>query len=271
MEVKKLTYMNWWQKGADINPPAPEETPTSAPAQQIGAQPTQGVPYIQPLVVVPYVSNEQPMYYYDASALQKGNEGSEEYYEDMFESEESAAIEAPMGRARKNAAYYDDAPEAIAEVPAKKRRANVFAILSFIFCAVYIALLFNLTSLLATFNYNFLYDGQAGFDIIKAFVEGIIAGGFTFDVQTTLVPILVSAGAVFMVITAICSIATVASRTPIAIKIIAGLAFVLNAGAAVVAKFIVKMELTTYGLYILAGVSLIVFVFTMVARNKKSK
>ena len=278
MKAEKLTYIDWWKKGAEINPssvatPEPTVEQTQAPvAPSQYSQPTQGVPYIQPLVVVPYVSNEQPMYYYDASALQQGKEGSEEYYEDMFDTEESSALDEPkQRRMREQPIEYYDVPAQPEPSVTKTRKANVFAILSFLFCGIYIALLFNLTSLMESFTYNFLYGGNAAFDIIKAFVEGIIANGFAFDVNTTLVPMLVSAGAVFMAITAICSIVTVASRTPIVIKIIAALAFLLNVGAAVVAKFIVKMDITTYGLYILAGVSFVVFLFTMIARNKKNK
>jgi len=277
METQKLTYIDWWKKGADIEPPKPGETPAAptTPNPYMG-QGGQGEPFIQPLVIVPYVSNDQPLYYYDAAKLnEKEDVGGEEYYEDMFETEESSALEPAQKRYAYAENGYDGAaaerPSASAETGKKRRRANVFAILSFILCAVYIALLFNLTKLMASFTYNFLYDDMAAFDIIKNFVQGIVSGGFTFDVNTTLVPMLVTAGVLLMAITAICSICTVASRTPIIIKIFAILALLLNAGAAVVAKFIVKMEITTFGLYILAGIALVVCVFTLVARNKKNK
>ena len=101
METKKINYINWWKqtpsdgKEKSAEPYAaqqePVATPTmpTAPMQQGGT----ATPYIQPFVVVPYLSADQPMYYYDqGAAAQSSDEVDVKYYEDLFDDEESSAL-----------------------------------------------------------------------------------------------------------------------------------------------------------------------------------
>ena len=276
MDVKRPTNITWWSAGARTQPlpaqpevPAPIEIPVAEePKPQ---QPTGAVPYVQPLVIVPYVSQDQPLYYYDANRQDAADDYiPAEYYEDMFEAEEASALPSANARPAVKKSAYVDSASADYSVPVAKRRRrfNVFGLLCFLLGGLYVAMLFDLSGLIDGFTYNYLYGGIAGFDMIKTLVESIIAGEFVFDVNLTLVPLLLTAGAVFAVITALCGIFTVASRTPIGIKIIAILAFLLNAAMAVVAKFIVKIETDTFGLYILAGLSLVMCVMALVARRR---
>ena len=121
------------------------------------------------------------------------------------------------------------------------------------------------------FNYNYLYDGQAAFGIIRQLITDITGGGFDITQGTSILSVLIAASAVFTVITTLFSLITVAGRTPVFVKIIAALTFLLNAGAAVVAFTVVKIEFVTYGLIILAALSLIIFILTVCARGKKQR
>ena len=152
-----------------------------------------------------------------------------------------------------------------------RRRANGNAIVTFILGLIYVAMAFDLTTLLKTFNYNVLYDGKFGFTVIMELVESIMYGGFVFSVETTLLPILVTAGALFTALTLLFSLFTVASGTNGFVKAVATIAFLLNAGAAVVAFVVNKIPFETYGFVILAGISFLMFLITIVARGKRRR
>ncbi len=281
METKKINYINWWKqtpsdgKEKSAEPFATPTTPTE-PMQQGGT----ATPYIQPFVVVPYLSADQPMYYYDqGAAAQSSDEDDVKYYEDLFDDEESSALPIEDGIRAKSGERATLKRERVAEkaISDKKentrmrRRANGNAIVTFILGLIYVAMAFDLTTLLKTFNYNVLYDGKFGFTVIMELVESIMYGGFVFSVETTLLPILVTAGALFTALTLLFSLFTVASGTNGFVKAVATIAFLLNAGAAVVAFVVNKIPFETYGFVILAGISFLMFLITIVARGKRRR
>lgn len=278
METKKINYINWWKQTPSDGKAAEPITQSEqfVPTQQGGT----GTPFIQPLVVVPYLSADQPMYHYDPSATAQAEpEHDAQYYEDLFDDEESYALpdgtqqiakrekKAPV----KGGAVSEKAVAERKEGAKMRRRANGNAIVTFILGLVYVAMAFDLTKLISTFNYNVLYDGKVAFNVIEELVRSVIDKSFVFAVDTTLLPILVTAGALFTAITLLFSLFTVASRTNVFVKVIATLAFLLNAGAAVVAFVVNKVPFETYGLVIFAGISFLMFLFTIVAKGKRRR
>lgn len=265
MDAKRINSIDWWQKApvAEKRVSAPIEP--SEPKAEVSSAVNHGTatPLVQPLVVVPYVSTQQPMYYYKPES-ENETAVPAAYYEDLFEDEESYALDGETStRARANGkANRETAGEK------RKRKANALAIICAILGIVYIALLFDFGKLIDGFNYNYLYDGKSGFDVIM----GLVNGGLTeFAIETSLLPILVAASAALVAVTTICLLFTVAGRTPIAVKVIAAIAFVCNAGMAVVAFVVNKIELETYGIIIMAALSLVIFILTTCARAKKRK
>lgn len=281
MDARRIKYINWWQTSpAEKSAPAPAVSP--APKEELVSSQTsvdsvKTTPLIQPLVVVPYVSTQQPMYYYNP----EGEKNREEelpatYYEDLFDEEESYALpEGDASYLRSNTAsrvQRTAESEVLSQNSVKSgRKTNVMAIISAILGIVYIALLFDFGGMIERFNYNYLYDGQAAFGIIRQLITDITGGGFDITQGTSILSVLIAASAVFTVITTLCSLITVAGRTSVFVKIIAALTFLLNAGAAVVAFTVVKIEFETYGLIILAALSLIIFILTVCARGKKQR
>lgn len=265
MDAKRINSIDWWQKApvAEKRVSAPIEP--SEPKAEVSSAVNHGTatPLVQPLVVVPYVSTQQPMYYYKPES-ENETAVSAAYYEDLFEDEESYALEGePSTRTR---AREKINREKVSEKG--KRKANALAIICALLGIVYIALLFDFGKLIDGFNYNYLYDGKSGFDVIM----GLVNGGLTeFAIETSLLPILVAASAALVAVTTICSLFTVAGRTPIAVKVIAAIAFICNAGMAVVAFVVNKIELETYGIIIMAALSLVIFILTTCARAKKRK
>lgn len=271
MDAKRINSIDWWQKApvAEKRVSAPIEPPIepSEPKAEVSSAVNHGTatPLVQPLVVVPYVSTQQPMYYYKPES-ENETAVSAAYYEDLFEDEESYALDGETStRTRANGKANR---ETAGEKRKEKRKANALAIICAILGIVYIALLFDFGKLIDGFNYNYLYDGKSGFDVIM----GLVNGGLTeFAIETSLLPILVAASAALVAVTTICSLFTVAGRTPIAVKVIAAIAFVCNAGMAVVAFVVNKIELETYGIIIMAALSLVIFILTTCARAKKRK
>lgn len=278
METKKINYINWWKQTPSDGKAAEPNTQSEqfVPTQQGGT----GTPFIQPLVVVPYLSADQPMYHYDPSATAQAEpEHDAQYYEDLFDDEESYALpdgtqqiakrekKAPV----KGGAVSEKAVTERKEGAKMRRRANGNAIVTFILGLVYVAMAFDLTKLISTFNYNVLYDGKVAFNVIEELVKSIIDKSFVFAVDTTFLPILVTAGALFTAITLLFSLFTAAARTNVFVKVIATLAFLLNAGAAVVAFVVNKVPFETYGLVIFVGISFLMFLFTIVAKGKRRR
>lgn len=287
METKKINYIDWWkQTPSDVKSDsrksrayAPVKTGTPTFAENEQTQPVAPVssatPYVQPLVIVPYLSPDQPMYYYDKSKIEQDDDRDDtKFYEDMFDDEESGVLPEETVKKPKKVTQKGKKGTAIDDIEdeentVKKKKANVCAIFTAIFGLIYIAMEFDLTKLVKAFNYNVLYDGKVGFVVIEELVKSVIGKSFAFSVDATLLPVLVTVGALFIVLTTVLSLISVASRTSVVTKIVATLALAINAAAAVVAFAVNKIPFETYGLIILAGISLAIFLLTILAKGKK--
>lgn len=269
MDAKRINYIDWWQKtpvaGKSTSAPVEPSAPVAQPSQSVSVNGSAATPYIQPLVVVPYVSTQQPMYYYKPED-ENANAVDEKYYEDLFEEEESYALDgetAALALPRRERAEISGE-----KAERGKKKANALAIIGVILGIVYIALMFDFGKLIDGFNYNYIYNGKAGIDVIMDLINGGMA---EFAIETSLLPILVTASVALIAVTTVCLLFTVAGRTPIAIKIIAAIAFVCNAATAVVAIAVNKIELETYGVIIMAAIALVIFILTACARTKKKR
>jgi hypothetical protein len=105
METVKLKSINWWSANAVAEKPCSVKDGVSSDGGEsdrriaeaveknikADAAPTQGTPYIQPLIVVPYSSPMQPLYHYDASLPPRESERNEDF--DRYMTEDVDAYE----------------------------------------------------------------------------------------------------------------------------------------------------------------------------------
>lgn len=293
METKKINKVDWWSDEArtskNVDAPAGivDETPVAnaAPVEmpkystemqnypmQPVSTPQQMAPVIQPLVIVPYVSKDQPIHYLDKATMNVNldaptskKSGGEYFYEDMYGSDKDTQT---TGMDTGDEEYE------------RKSRANGGSIAGFVFGVLYILMLFNwskILSFLSFFTYNHMAADVTGYTVAESFVKGIIDGTFSFEWKTVLPDILLIAGMVLTVITVIVSICTCAGRMPAFFKVIAVLAFVLHLAAYLLPTVIVPLIDKTdvaisfeyYGMFVLTGLSLVIMICVLAARNKR--
>ena len=302
METKRINKVDWWSENARTNNDAPagivegenagavaNAVPVEMPQQYVtesqrypiqSTGPQQLAPVIQPLVIVPYVSKDQPINYLDKAFMtgdfvttEKEENGKKEYYyEDVYGSDKDAVTsDKGTRKAVKAAKLQSNGPAA-----------NGGSIAAFIFGVLYILMLFDWTkilSFLSTFTYNHTAEGVTAYSTAEGFVKSILDGGFAFGWDTTFPTILLLAGIVLTVITIIVSLCTCASRMPVFFKVIAGLAFLLHVVAFLLPTLIfplinkteISISFEYYGMYVLMGLCLLIMICVLAARNKKSK
>lgn len=311
-EPVKMNSVNWWSDDAvtsrqmqpdipqgivseDIEPIAPavvnQPIASSQPVQSASG-PQQVAPVIQPLVIVPYVSKDQPIHYIDGAYAENAYDGydeddyDDEYcYEDMYDTKK-------ISKAKRNDTYYENnassndmnysvglTASTNGNGKKKKCKANGGAIAAFIFGVLYILMLFDWTWVISfdsfTFDYNTVFHFGTGYELIREFIDKIIDGSFVFGMNTDIVMLLLSVGAVLVALSTIFALCTVATKTPILFKIIAVLGFLAQVASYVLAAYFIspKVQLGDheFGFYILAGLALIVMVCLLAARKGRKK
>ena len=303
MERKEINTVDWWSDeykteggmpaGIDLDESAskadamstPVATPvTNAapidmakyPVQSLGAQ--QVAPVIQPLVIVPYVSKDQPLRYLDKPIVmgeeaKEQNDDGVEYFEDVYgikkASQSSKSDTQSAAKAKKTGS--------------RKSSPNGGAIAAFVFGVLYIIALFDWSKLidfLADFKYNHITEGVVGYSVTEGFVKSLIDGSFAFS--TDILPdLFLIAGIVLTVFTIIVAICSCASRTPAFFKWIAGIAFLFHVVAYLLPVVLFPLlekkavefsfDLPYIGMFVLSGLCLLVMICVLAARNKKSK
>lgn len=306
METRRINTVDWWSDDARMMPPeAPagivvDDTATKAdamsmpvatpvanasytdagryPVQSAGAQ--QVAPVIQPLVIVPYVSKDQPLRYLDKPIVMNPDEKDdedEEFYEDAYETKK-ASKSAKSGADK---AGSDKKPAA--KNAKKKSSPNGGAIAGFVFGVLYILMLFNWSKLIgnfmASFKYNWLLENKAAYEKTYGVVERLIDGSFfgAFDVRADLADAFLIVGIVLTVFTILVALCSCTARTPLFFKLIAVFAFLFHAVAFLLPDVIFPLVDKTdfmpeyYGIFVLCGLCLLVMICMLAASNKKRK
>ena len=279
MDAKKINYINWWQKDAASAQKAPElsvgksETTNANVQEQAQAQPK---PFIQPLVVVPYVSTKQPLYHFNPN--EKEEEVDASYYEDLFEDEESAAYSdsgSRSARARRSIAK-DDEYEGKRAIKSKRSKTGILiAVITAVLSAAFIALAFDLKDLIGGFTSNYVTFvlPMPMIELVKGTFETIKEIGFG-SIEEMLIPLLVSVSFAFTAITLIVAILTgiIIGKGRVATVITSAIALIGSAGALVVALAIEKYEFDLcMGYVIFAAISAIIFVINLLGVAVKKK
>ena len=262
--------------------PEPMRAPQPAPQQDSGFR--QNAPAVQPLVIVPYVSQMQPLYQYTPEAMRAmyGPNGNPQ----AFAAPPTQAYDAydtfgaaPYGNAAYgayNGAYEDDyeeeyeAPAAVAESK-KRRRANAAAIVGFIFGLIAVAFMvigyfgFLPESILP---YLCVYKDATVINIIMTDLIEAIMNIPPFEITAILVPGLIALSALLTIITLLTNLFSVAARKyPIAGKVFAWLAFLFAAGAVGYLFFTARADVKI-GAYVLAGITLLIAIICTTGRRK---
>ena len=248
------------------------------PVQSLGAQ--QVAPVIQPLVIVPYVSKDQPLRYLDKPIVmgeeaKEQNDDGVEYFEDVY----------GIKKASQSSKSDTQSAEKLKKVGYKKSSPNGGAIAGFVFGVLYILMLFNWSKIIgnfmASFKYNWLLENKAAYEKTYEVVERLIDGSFfgAFDVKADLADAFLIVGIVLTVFTILVALFSCASRTPKFFKWIAGIAFLFHVVAYLLPAVIFPLADKTdmvfmpeyYGIFVLSGLCLLVMICVLAARNKKSK
>lgn len=209
--------------------PAPEslipEPPTNAnPTAPVSAAPTQIPPAVQPLVIVPYSSQMQPLYQYTPEAMRA-----------MFGS-------SVDGRGLLDGLGDPDDEEDFPDVnfDRVRRKPNAMAIVGLILGVIAIAfMVIGYFGFLPAAILPFLqiYNGLTVLGVILTDLVGALTGG-AFELTAILAPGLIALSALFTIITLITNIASVvAKKYPIAGKVFAWMAFAFAAAAIIILWF----------------------------------
>ncbi|MBR1747511.1 MAG: hypothetical protein IJ735_04795 [Clostridia bacterium] len=233
-------------------PPMPEIKPEPAPAPAA----TQNTTAVQPLVIVPYVSQMQPLYQYTPEAMRAmyGNNVNEKAFLDDLDSYDA----------------YDEAPVA-APVAKKRSRANAMAIVGLLLGLVTVAFMvlgyFGFLPA-AILPYLCIYGDATVANVIMTDLIESIMNIPPFVFMEILVPGAIALSVLFTVITLLTNLFSVAARRyPIFGKVTAWLAFIF-AAVAVVYLFIAARADVQIGAYVLVGLTLIIAIFCTAGRRK---
>lgn len=202
---------------------------------------------VQPLIVVPYSSQMQPLYQYTPEAMQSFYGNAPEGYGDMYED-------------RGDGALYEDAY--VNEVKRVRKKANVNAILAFILSLITVAVI--VVSKFVELSYiNIIKDSgalQILMDLPKLFTAGV-------EIMELIYPIGLAVCALFTVLTLFTNLFSVkANRYPIAGKVFAVLAL-LGAAVMLAILFAAKKDIAI-GAYILTGLSAVTALIALTGRRK---
>lgn len=241
-------------KEPTIQAPVPQEEVMPA---QVAAPTGQNVTMVQPLIVVPFSSQMQPLYQYTPEAMNafyNGGAPSADYgygdsygYDGGYDYSERSEEEArPAKRERKG------------------RKVNVSALFVFLFALI--ALAVSAVSYFVDFEYILVADGKGALAIIMGLTD---AFGGEIDIKSLIMPAGLALGALFGIITALTGLFSVgAKRFALFGKITAVLALVFT-GVALAMMFVNKVEIG-YGAYIITAVYLITAIVALTAKGKKA-
>ena len=254
---------SFWRddNGSSLLPETVKEPTIQAPAPQEEVLPTQvtnptgqNVTMVQPLIVVPFSSQMQPLYQYTPEAMNSfynGGVPSGEYaYPDgdgYGYAEEGGYEEARASRRERG-----------------ERKVNVSALFTFLFALIAIAV--SAISYFVDFEYILVADGKGALAIIMGLTD---AFGGDIDIKSLIMPAGLALGALFGIITALVGLFSVgAKRFALFGKITALLALIFT-GVALAMMFVNKVEIG-YGAYIITALYLITAIVALAAKGKKA-
>ena len=232
----------------------PEPEPEPAPAPQ--PAPVQNPTAVQPLVIVPYVSQMQPLYQYTPEAMRAmygANVNPQAFLDGIGDYDD----------------YDDDYDDAVAAP--KKRGANAMAIVGLLLGLIAVA--FMVIGYFGFLPANILpflcvYGDATVLNIIMTDLIEAIMNIPPFEITAILLPGLIALSALFTIITLLTNLFSVAARRyPIAGKVFAWLAFLFAAGA-VAYLFVTAQAEVKIGAYILAGITLLIAIICTAGRRK---
>lgn len=254
-----------------VNNPQPTAEPTanaqptantqnSTQNSMIGGQsgPMVQPPIYQPLVIVPYSSQMQPLYQYTPEGMPGMNEDFDEESEFEDVSVEKGASAKEIKAAKKQAKK-----EAKANKVAYKKT-NLGGIFAMIFGLLAIALV-AVTYFVATLpiNLNVTESGNAlqiVIDAVKSFI------GSTVVITDMLFEIGLAVGLVFIVLTYLVSVFSMVGKYPVIGKIFAVIA-VIGVGLMLAMMFKNEMEIG-YGAYAITGLTVLMAICAIAAKRK---
>lgn len=253
---------SFWRddNASSLLPETVKEPTIPIPAPQEEVLPTQvnnpagNVTMVQPLIVVPFSSQMQPLYQYTPEAMNA-------FYNGGAPSSEFAYPEGDGYGYAEDGEYRDDRA---ARKERKARKVNVSALFTFLFALI--ALAVSVISYFVDFEYILVADGKGALAIIMGLTD---AFGGDLDIKALIMPAGLALGALFGIITALVGLFSVgAKRFALFGKITAVLALIFT-GVALAMMFVNKAEIG-YGAYIITALYLITAIIALTAKGKKA-
>ncbi len=207
-------------------------------------------PLVQPLIVVPFASQMQPLYQ---------NGGFPFSYDDMYDDgyddvEEETVAEESVGVKKEK------------KVKTKKstdKRINVGSVFAFIFGLVAIALV--AISYFVNIAFINVTESESALAVMISAVKGITENGLG-DIKTLLFPLGLIVATLFTLLTFIVSAFSFKRKYPIAGKVFAALALI-GAALALIMVFVDKMTVS-YGAYALPAVAILMAISAFAAKRR---
>lgn len=246
-------WSDFGKKEQPEQPVLPEAQPAQTP--QTGA--VQQPPIVQPLIIVPYASQMQPLYQYTPEAY---GEGIPPYangfdYDDEFGGDfEEEPVAESKRRARK---------EKRIKNKVAKTGPNGGAITAFLFSLL--AIVAAVVSYFVSIPYINITDGESLLGIVISTFSSIIGGGLS-DIMTMIFPLALTVAAIFGLLTYIVSAFSLSGKYPVIGKIFAAVALI-GAAVAIIMIFVDKMTVA-YGAYILPGLIALAAICALAAKRK---
>lgn len=211
---------SWWSDAGVIYPDMPVANGT-IPGQATQGNETTKPTVVQPFVVVPYVSQMQPLYQYDYSNTEAYPMSNEEYIED---SGSSSSV-------------------------------NIFKIFAMIFALLSIAVL--VIGKFVSLDFLNIYGTNNGI--------GIIMGVMTTISEAKIMPMILTFGIIGVALTAVLilifSIITIKGSSKVLKRILCAVQLICIIAVVVAVTQIGTFSDIGYGLYALAGIAVISFIF----------
>lgn len=213
------------QNGAPLPTPSAEDREIAADASRM--------PMVQPIIVVPYSAQMQPLSNYNPNGFGYGGAAEDEFIED-------------------------------APAPARVRKANASAIIALLLGIVTVAVIVvgHFVASLSMLNFT---KNDSAVKLVLGLIDTFKAGNI--DIKAILTPIGVAVGALFAALTLITNLFSVkAARYPIVGKIFAFLSFA-GMALALIMLFVNKLEIGI-GAYIITGLTAVIMIICLTGRRK---